>query len=91
MELKERISNKKVFAKIGLAILVCMLSTSFVQGFYLGLLQVIDPNLLEKPWTSYLGIAISFYAIGFPSVLKCFLSALSVKKIGLIRTKSCTE
>ena len=49
MELKERISDKKVFAKIGLAILVCMLITSFVQGFYLGLLQVIDPNLLEKP------------------------------------------
>ena len=75
MELKERISDKKVFAKIGLAILVCMLITSFVQGFYLGLLQVIDPNLLEKPWTSYLGIAISFYAIGFP------LFCLMVKKL----------
>lgn len=66
MELKTRIEDKKVFARIGLAILVCMIVVNIIQSVYFIVLTLIDPSLLQQPWVNYLSIAISFYFIGFP-------------------------
>lgn len=66
MELKMRVEDKKVFAKIGLAILICMIVVNVVQSIYFTVITLVDPTLVEKPWINYLAIAISFYFIGFP-------------------------
>ena len=66
MELKTKLDNKKVFSKIGLAILICMIVVNIVQGFYYGIINIFNPNLTSKPWFTYIAIAISFYLIGFP-------------------------
>ena len=66
MELKTKVNDKKVFAKIGLAILVCMIVVNVIQTIYYSAINVIRPSLLEQPWVNYIAIAISFYFIGFP-------------------------
>ena len=66
MELKTKIEDKKVFTRIGFAVLVCMIVVNVVQVVYFSVLNLIDPGLLQKPWVNYLAIAISFYLIGFP-------------------------
>ena len=66
MELKTRVDDKKVFAKIGLSILICMAVVNIVQSIYFMVVTVVDPALVQKPWINYLAIAISFYFIGFP-------------------------
>ena len=66
MELKTKVNDKKVFAKIGLAILVCMIVVNVIQTIYYSAINIIRPSLLEQPWVNYIAIAISFYFIGFP-------------------------
>lgn len=66
MELKTRVNDRKVFARIGLAILVCMIVINIIQTIYFAAINSINPSLLEQPWVNYLAIAISFYFIGFP-------------------------
>lgn len=66
MELKTRVYDKKVFAKIGLATLVCMIAVNIIQTIYYSAINLINPSLLQQPWVNYIAIAISFYFIGFP-------------------------
>ena len=47
MELKTKVNDKKVFAKIGLAILVCMIVVNVIQTIYYSAINVIRPSLLE--------------------------------------------
>lgn len=41
MELKTKVNDKKVFAKIGLAILVCMIVVNVIQTIYYSAINVI--------------------------------------------------
>lgn len=66
MELKTRIEDKKVFAKIGLAILICMIIVNIIQSIYFTIITLVNSTLAQKPWINYFAIAISFYFIGFP-------------------------
>ncbi|WP_196001016.1 type II CAAX endopeptidase family protein [Clostridium sp. 1001271B_151109_B4] len=66
MELKTRVDDKKVFAKIGLATFVCMIVVNVIQVIYYSVINLINPSLLQQPWINYVAIAISFYLIGFP-------------------------
>ena len=54
MELKTRVDDKKVFAKIGLAILICMVVVNIVQSIYFTVVTVVDPALVQKPWIIWL-------------------------------------
>lgn len=54
MELKTKVNDKKVFAKIGLAILVCMIVVNVIQTIYYSAINVIRPSLLEQPWVNYI-------------------------------------
>lgn len=66
MELKTRVDDKKVFAKIGLATFICMIVVNVIQVIYYSVINLINPSLLQQPWINYVAIAISFYLIGFP-------------------------
>ena len=66
MELKVKVDNKKVFSRIGLAVLVSMILIEFVQGFFFGFIGVANEELLAAPWIQYAALAISYYLIGFP-------------------------
>ena len=66
MELKVKVENKKVFSRIGLATFVTMILVSVIQITFLGIIGVINQELLSATWISYASIAISFYLIGFP-------------------------
>ncbi len=66
MELKVKVENKKVFNRIGLATFVTMILVSIIQVMFLGIIGVINKELLSANWVNYASIAISFYLIGFP-------------------------
>lgn len=66
MELQTKVNHKKVFSKIGLAVFTSMLLVNIIQGVFFGIIGVVNQELLTAPWISYVGIAISFYLIGFP-------------------------
>ena len=66
MELKTRTDNKKVFSKIGIAILICMILVNIVQSIYFMVINAISLDLSKQPWANYLSIAVSYYFIGFP-------------------------
>lgn len=66
MELKVKVENKKVFNRIGLAIFASMILVNIIQVVFLGIIGVVNQELLSAPWINYAAIAISFYLIGFP-------------------------
>lgn len=66
MELKVKVENKKIFNRIGLATFVTMILVSIIQVMFLGVIGVINKELLSANWVNYASIAISFYLIGFP-------------------------
>lgn len=66
MELQTKVNHKKVFSKIGLAVFTSMLLVNIIQGVFFGIIGVVNQELLTAPWINYVGIAISFYLIGFP-------------------------
>lgn len=59
-------NTKKVFSKIGFALLAAMIASSFIQVIILGVSQILAPSLVESGWISYIGIGVGFYLIGFP-------------------------
>ncbi|WP_195986911.1 type II CAAX endopeptidase family protein [Clostridium sp. D53t1_180928_C8] len=66
MELQTKVNHKKVFSKIGLAVFTSMVLVNIIQGVFFGIISVVNQEVLTAPWISYVGIAVSFYLIGFP-------------------------
>lgn len=66
MELKIKEENKKVFNRIGLAMLVSMILVNVIQIIFFNIIGKVNPDLLSASWISYIALAISYYLIGFP-------------------------
>lgn len=66
MELKIKEENKKVFNRIGLAMLVSMILKNVIQIIFFNIIGKVNPDLLSASWINYIALAISYYLIGFP-------------------------
>lgn len=66
MELKIKEENKKVFNRIGLAMLVSMILVNVIQIIFFNIIGKVNPDLLSASWINYIALAISYYLIGFP-------------------------
>lgn len=66
MELKIKEENKKVFNRIGLAMLVSMILVNVIQIIFFNIIGKVNQDLLSASWINYIALAISYYLIGFP-------------------------
>ncbi|MBS6183602.1 MAG: type II CAAX endopeptidase family protein [Clostridium celatum] len=66
MELKIKEENKKVFNRIGLAMLVSMILVNVIQIIFFNIIGIVNQDLLSASWINYIALAISYYLIGFP-------------------------
>ncbi|WP_304680995.1 CPBP family intramembrane glutamic endopeptidase [uncultured Clostridium sp.] len=66
MELKIKEENKKVFNRIGLAMLVSMILVNVIQIIFFDIIGKVNQDLLSASWINYIALAISYYLIGFP-------------------------
>ncbi len=66
MELKIKEENKKVFNRIGLAMLVSMILVNVIQIIFFNIIGTVNQDLLSASWINYIALAISYYLIGFP-------------------------
>lgn len=66
MELKIKEENKKVFNRIGLAMLVSMILVNVIQIIFFNIIGKVNQDLLSSSWINYIALAISYYLIGFP-------------------------
>lgn len=66
MELKIKEENKKVFNRIGLAMLVSMILVNVIQIIFFNIIRTVNQDLLSASWINYIALAISYYLIGFP-------------------------
>lgn len=65
MELKIKEENKKVFNRIGLAMLVSMILVNVIQIIFFNIIGKVNQDLLSASWINYIALAISYYLIGF--------------------------
>lgn len=66
MELKIKEENKKVFNRIGLAMLVSIILVNIIQIIFFNIIAIVNQDLLSTSWINYIALAISYYLIGFP-------------------------
>lgn len=66
MELKIKEENKKIFNRIGLAMLVSMILVNVIQIIFFNIIGKVNQDLLSASWINYIALAISYYLIGFP-------------------------
>ena len=66
MELKIKEENKKVFNRIGLAMLVSMILVNVIQIIFFNIIGKVNQDLLSTSWINYIALAISYSLIGFP-------------------------